>query len=110
MITKTTSLALAAACLITVATLPEARAQTAWTQTAARPTVVTNGPQTDAADVSPSWSPQQNVRESHRYDQLLQTSPSFRQARVNKECGPIGDPQLHADCLASFNHSRPLGQ
>ena len=96
MIMKTaTSLALAAACVLTVSTL-SAHAQYAT------PTVVTNGPQTDAGDVSPSWSARQNVIESQRYERLLQTSPGFRQARIRKECGPITDPQLRADCLASF--------
>ena len=102
MMIKTTSLAFAAACLITVSALPAARAQTAGgTQ------VITNGPQTDAGDVSPSWSARQNVIESQRYDRLVETSPAFRHARVQKECGPITDPQLHADCLASFNQYEP---
>src|ERR1700738_63530 len=105
MITKTTSLAIAAACLITISALPGARAQTAREQVATGTQVVTNGPQTDAGDVSPYWSPQRNVIESQRYERLLQTSPSFRQARMRKECGPISDPQLRADCLASFGQS-----
>src|SRR5215831_16293337 len=101
MIMKTaTSLALAAACVLTVSTLP------AYAQYAS-PTVVTNGPQTDPGDVSPSWSARQNVIESQRYDRLLQTNPGFRQARMRKECGPITDPHLHADCLASFNQGEP---
>jgi len=75
----------------------------------ASPTVVTNGPQTNPGDVSPSWSARQNVIESQRYEQLLQTSPSFRQARMRKECGPITDPQLHADCIASFNQGENVG-
>ena len=100
MIIKTTSLAFAAACLMTVSAMPAARAQTAGgTQ------VITNGPQTDPGDVSPSWSARQNVIDSERYDRLLQTSRGFREARMQKECGPITDPQLHADCLASFNHN-----
>ena len=100
MIIKTTSLAFAAACLITVSAMPAAHAQTAG-----GPQLVTNGPQTDPGDVSPSWSARQNVIESHRYDRLVQASPAFRQARMQKECGPITDPQLHADCLASFNEN-----
>jgi hypothetical protein len=101
MIVKTaTSFALAAACVLTVSALP-AHAQYA------SPTVVTNGPQTDPGDVSPSWSARQNVVESQRYERLLQTSPGFRQVRMHKECGPITDPQLHADCLASFNQGEP---
>jgi hypothetical protein len=101
MILKTaTSIALAAACVLTVSALP-AHAQYA------SPTVVTNGPQTDSGDVSPSWSARQNVIESQRYERLLQNNAGFRQARMQKECGPITDPQLHADCLASFNQGEP---
>src|ERR1700746_2143911 len=97
-----TSLALAAACMLMVSPLP-AHAQYA------SPTVVTNGPQTDPGDVSPSWSARQNVIESQRYERLLQTSPGFRQARMQKECGPITDPQLHADCIASFGQGENVG-
>ena len=94
---KTTSLAFAAMCLATVSAMPAAHAQAAGgTQ------VITNGPQTDPGDVSTPSSARQNVIESQRYDRLVQTSPAFRQARMRKECGPITDPQLHADCLASF--------
>ena len=100
MIIKTTCLAFAAACLMTVSAMPGAHAQMAM-----GPQVVTNGPQTDAGDVSSSWSARQNVIDSERYDRLLQTSRGFRDARMRKECGPITDPQLHADCLASFNQN-----
>jgi hypothetical protein len=100
MIIKTTCLAFAAACLMTVSALPAAHAQRALD-----PQVVTNGPQTDSGDVSPSWSARQNVVDSERYDRLVQTSPAFRHARMQKECGPITDPQLHADCLASFDEN-----
>jgi hypothetical protein len=106
MITKSTGLAIAAACLITVSSMPGARAQTPREQIASGTQLVTNGPQTDAGDVSPYWSPR-NVIESQHYERLLQTSPGFRQARMRKECGPISDPQLHADCLASFNRGEP---
>jgi len=64
--------------------------------------VITNGPQTSPGDVSPSWSPQRNVAESAQYERLLKESPTFRQARMRKECGPITDPQLHRQCLNSF--------
>ncbi len=102
MINKTTSLAFAAACLMTVSAVPAAHAQMAGGTE-----LVTNGPQTDPEDVSPSWSARQNVIDSQRYDRLLQTSRSFREARMRKECGPITDPQLRADCLASFNQNEP---
>jgi len=102
MISKTTGLAFAAACLISVWTLPAAHAQYAGP-----PQVVTNGPQTNPGDVSPNWSARRNVIESQQYDRLLQTNRGFREARMRKECGPIRDPQPHADCLASFNQDEP---
>jgi hypothetical protein len=104
MIIKTTSLAVAAACLMTVSALPPAHAQVA-----AGTELVTNGPQTDPGDVSPSWSARQNVVDSQRYDRLLQTSRGFREARMREECGPITDPQLNADCLASFEQDESYG-
>ena len=99
---KITSLVFGAAFITAVSALPPAYAQMAGgTQ------VITNGPQTDPGDVSPSWSARQNVIDSQRYDRLLQTSHGFREARMRKECGPITDPQLHASCLASFNQDEP---
>ena len=101
MIIKTTSLAFAAACLMTAAALSPAHAQMGGGAE-----LVTNGPQTDPGDVSPSWSARQNVIDSQRYDRLLQTSRGFREARMRQECGPITDPQLHSSCIASFNQER----
>ena len=99
MIIKTaTCLALAAACL---AIVPAALAQTA-DQTM----VVMPPPRVDPGDVN--WNPQRNLMESHKYDRLLETNPGFRMARVRKECGPITDPQLRADCIASFDQYEPL--
>jgi anti-sigma-K factor RskA len=43
-----------------------------------------------------------NVRESDAYTRLLRTNPAFRAKRMQIECGPITDPQLHASCVASF--------
>jgi hypothetical protein len=51
---------------------------------------------------SGSWSAQQNVRDSERYEAVVHANSSFRANRINKECGPINDPQLHANCVASF--------
>ena len=77
---------------------------------ASEPTqVVTNGPQTDPGDTSPSWSPQRNVAESAQYDRLLETNRAFRDARVRRECGPITDPTLRASCEASFGQYEPAG-
>jgi hypothetical protein len=57
----------------------------------------------------PSWaqslgsdSASQNVRESQQYERLVCSNPAFRAKRIQQECGPIADPQLHQSCLASF--------
>jgi hypothetical protein len=90
--------AFAAACMTA---MPLAYAQ-------AQDQLVTNGPQSDQGDMSPNWSAHQNVRESQWYDHLLQTSRAFREARMQKECGPITDPQLNAACLSTFRQDEPL--
>ncbi len=43
-----------------------------------------------------------NVRHSERYSNLIRTDAWFRSKRIAKECGPITDPALHAQCVASF--------
>ena len=124
-IKSTAGVASAAVCLTAIATLSGAHAQMGgpppgsyWAPPApyghyvpppspyaplsAGSQLITNGPQVNPGDVSPSWSPQRNVAESEQYDRLLKTNPAFRQARMRKECGPITDPQLHHQCLESF--------
>jgi hypothetical protein len=99
MIIKTvTCLALAAACLAT--------APIALAQTGGETVVVTPPPRVDPGDVN--WNPIANLKEAQQYDRLLETNPSFRMARIQKECGPITDPQLRADCIASFDQFEPL--
>ncbi|MBV8889440.1 MAG: hypothetical protein JO305_07205 [Alphaproteobacteria bacterium] len=93
-----TNAALGAACLAAVAAMPAARAQMA---SEPPPALVTNGPQSDPGDHS-SWSASRNVRESRDYEALVRSNPGFRDNRIQKECGPITDPQLHASCIASF--------
>jgi hypothetical protein len=65
--------------------------------------LVTNGPQTGPGDRSDARSPAQNVRDSERYEGLVHSNSGYRAARERKECGPIGDARLHADCVASFS-------
>jgi len=101
-----TSLAFATAALAAVAVMP-ASAQMAADPNPGGTRIVTNGPQANPGDTSPSWSARQNVIESKRYERLLETNRGFRQARMRKECGPITDPQLHQSCLASFNQDEP---
>src|ERR1044071_2428516 len=91
------SLAFAAAC---VALAPTANAQIVNNE------LVTNGPQASRGDFG-DWSARRNVIESAHYDRLLQTSMGFRHARMRKECGPISDPQLHQQCMASFDQYEP---
>jgi hypothetical protein len=66
--------------------------------------VVTTGPQ---GSPPPNWSARRNVIESEHYTRLLEHNRAFREARMRKECGPITDPQLHQNCLASFAEYSP---
>jgi hypothetical protein len=92
------SLAFSAGVLTAIAAMPTAHAEVdAWGAE-----LVTNGPQINPGDRSGSWSAQHNVRDSQRYEGLVQTNPSFRANRMRKECGPIDDRELHASCVASF--------
>lgn len=52
-------------------------------------------------------TPAQNVRKSRQYDYLVATNSSFRAYRMRKECGPIRDPELRANCLSSFSVYEP---
>lgn len=65
-----------------------------------------------AADASSGNASQgaarRNVMQSQHYDRLLATNGAFRKSRMRKECGPISDPQLRADCLASFSQDEPF--
>ena len=98
--TTLTSLAFAAGCVLALGAMPSAQAQ--YTN----PELVTNGPQASRGDFG-DWSARRNNIASAHYDRLLQSSMGFRQARMRKECGPIGDPQLHQQCLASFDQYEP---
>jgi len=102
MISKTvTSLAFAAGCVLALGAMPPAHAQSS-----APPQLVTNGPQVSPGD-NGDWSAGRNVIESRQYDRLLQTNGAFRQARIRKECGPINDPQLRQQCMATFGQAEP---
>ncbi len=118
-----TTLAFAAGCVLAFGAMPSAHAQYQPQPYAAAPPpapmtpppapvaeppqLVTNGPQASRGDFG-DWSARQNVIESARYDRMLETSPGFRVARIRKECGPISDPQLHQQCLASFQQYEPV--
>jgi hypothetical protein len=113
----TTTLAFAAACL-TLAAIPAAQAQYYNQTEAVQPPamqyepnvqtqVETNRPQASRGDFG-DWSARRNVIESARYDRILESNIGFRHYRMRKECGPITDPQLHAQCLASFQQYEPV--
>ena len=96
MIKKGIAFAVAAACLASIATIPSAHAQTARrTVTVKHPSLANPG--------DTSWSAQQNIIDSKRYEQMLRTNPAFRKARIQKECGGITFPELRESCIASFN-------
>jgi hypothetical protein len=101
MMNKTvTSLAFAVGCALALGATPPAQAQNYNAE------LVTNGPQASRGDYG-DWSARRNVMESAQYERLVQTNGAFRAARMRKECGPIGDPQLHAQCIASFGQNEP---
>jgi predicted transcriptional regulator len=52
-------------------------------------------------------TPAQNVRKSQQYDYLVSTNGGFRAYRMRKECGPITDPALRTECMASFSEYEP---
>jgi hypothetical protein len=59
------------------------------------------------AVAAPAWAQTDpgaaaNVRQSEQYEQAVRSNPGFRAQRMKQECGPINDPQLHQQCVASF--------
>ena len=108
MINKTvTSLAFMAGCALAMAAMPaQAQYYPAPAQQMGPTQLETNGPQASRGDFG-DWSARRNNIESAHYDRLLETSPGFRMARMRKECGPINDPQLHEQCMASFQQYEP---
>ena len=50
-----------------------------------------------------SESPDQNVRASQQYQQLVCTNKAFRAHRIEKECGPLQGSQFYDSCVASFD-------
>jgi hypothetical protein len=96
-----TSLAVVAGCALALA-LPAAQAQIVDTQ------VLATAPQVNVGDYHDPAAAARNVAESREYMRLLQTDWNFRQARIDRECGPITDAQLYQSCLASFDAYTPF--
>jgi hypothetical protein len=55
-----------------------------------------------AAQTPPDPGAAANVRQSQQYEQAVRSNPGFRAKRMQQECGPVTDPELHASCVASF--------
>jgi hypothetical protein len=64
--------------------------------------VGSSGPVWAQTQTPPDQSAPANVRQSQQYEQVLHSNPAFRAKRMQEECGPITDPELHANCVASF--------
>jgi hypothetical protein len=52
---------------------------------------------------NPNETPDQNVRQSQQYQQLICTNPAFRAKRIAQECGPLQGSQFYDSCVASFD-------
>ena len=61
-----------------------------------------SGPAWAQTHTPPDQSAPANVKQSQQYEQVLHSNPAFRAKRMQEECGPITDPELHANCVASF--------
>jgi hypothetical protein len=75
----------------TLSTLLAGALTLAWIGTAAAQAMPENNPAAAA-----------NVRQSEQYSAVLRSNPAFRKRREAIECGPITDPQLHQQCINSF--------
>jgi hypothetical protein len=63
-----------------------------------------DAPKVEPGDNPANWSARQNVADSDRYEKLVHANPAFRAERIQKECGSITEPDLHQQCVASFNN------
>jgi hypothetical protein len=64
--------------------------------------VGSSGPVWAQSQTPPDQGAAANVRQSQQYEQVLHSNPSFRAKRMQEECSPVTDPELHASCVASF--------
>jgi hypothetical protein len=48
-----------------------------------------------------------SMRDSQSYEYRVKTNTASRKSRIREECGPIKDPALQRDCIASFNLHYP---
>ena len=61
-----------------------------------------DAPKADPGDDPANWSARRNVVDSDRYERLLQTNPSFRAQRIQKECGGFTDAAAFQECVSTF--------
>ena len=64
---------------------------------------VTAGGALAQAPAAHDETPNQNVKASQQYQQLVCTNKAFRQHRIDKECGPLQGSQFYDSCVASFD-------
>jgi ABC-type transport system substrate-binding protein len=103
MLEKRTSIFVAAAAFAALAIAPLAQAQMmAPMQPPDRVDLYSDAPKVDPGDNPANWSARQNVVDSERYEQLLRTNAGFRNARIQKECGSINEPDLYQQCIGTF--------
>jgi hypothetical protein len=101
---KIAGLLTASAVIAVVAVVPVAQAQmpAPMQPPPERVDLYSNMPQAEPGDDPANWSAQRNVVDSDRYEQLVHTNPAFRAARIRRECGPITEPDLYQQCVATF--------
>lgn len=101
MMSKRLASLIAATGVVVALAAPAARAEIGSQSSGMPAELVTNGPQASPGD-NGNWSARRNVAESGQYEHLLRANPGFRQARMHKECGPIDDPGMRQQCMATF--------
>ena len=74
--------------------------QISWVLAAALSLAAAGG--ASAQQTPPDPGAAANVKQSQTYEQVLHGNPSFRAKRMQQECSPITDAELHASCVASF--------
>jgi len=98
---RISSLTAAAAVIGALALVPAAQAQMA-APLPNRVEIYSDMPKAEPGDSPANWSARRNIADSQRYEQLLRGNPAFRNARIQKECGSITEPELYQQCVGTF--------
>jgi hypothetical protein len=99
---KLARLMVVSAAIALISAMPVARAQIAPPPDRVEIYSYSDAPVVSPGDNPANWSARRNVAESERYEQLTHTNPTFRAARIRKECGSINEPDLYRQCVATF--------